>query len=63
MRTIEITVSPDGQSKVETKGFAGASCQAASKFLEHALGKVAHERLTEEFYQQAGHQQSLQQGA
>ena len=39
LKTIEITVSPDGQSRVETKGFAGAECRDASKFIEQALGK------------------------
>jgi hypothetical protein len=35
---IEVIVSPTGETKLQTKGFAGASCQQASKFLEAALG-------------------------
>lgn len=63
MKTIEITVAPDGQTKVETKGFAGDSCRDASRFIEQALGKAANEQLTAEFYQAAGQMQTLQQGA
>ena len=54
--TIEITVKPDGQTVVETKGFTGASCRDASRFIEQALGKRESEPLTAEFYQQAAHQ-------
>ena len=49
-RTIEITVSPDGKTTVQTKGFAGSSCRDATRLLERALGEVSEERLTPEFY-------------
>ena len=62
MKTIEIVVSPTGQTRVETKGFTGAECRQASEFLEKALGQRTGERLTSEFYQQATQQQSLQEG-
>jgi hypothetical protein len=61
-RTIELIVSPQGETRIETKGFAGASCQAASRFLEQALGARADEQLTAEFYQPEVVQQRLQQG-
>lgn len=47
---IEIVVSPDGQTKVETKGFIGASCREASRFLEEALGQKTAERRTAEYH-------------
>ncbi|MBX7165914.1 MAG: DUF2997 domain-containing protein [Pirellulales bacterium] len=47
---IEILVSADGQSRLQTRGFAGESCQEASRFLEAALGQVASENKTAEFY-------------
>ena len=50
MKTIEITVTPNGQTQVETKGFEGSSCRQASEFLERALGRSIDERLTSEFY-------------
>jgi hypothetical protein len=48
--TIEVVVKPDGTSVVETKGFHGRDCMAASRFLETALGAVQRDRLTVEFY-------------
>jgi hypothetical protein len=51
MKTIEITVSPTGEAKVETKGFTGGACREASRFLEQALGTRTTESLTTEFYQ------------
>jgi hypothetical protein len=62
-RVIEITVSPTGQTKVQTRGFAGSSCRDASRFIEQALGERTSEQLTAEFYQgQATQRQSAQQG-
>lgn len=51
MKIIEIIVSHQGESRVQTKGFAGSECQEASKFLEQALGERQGEQLTAEFYQ------------
>ena len=50
MKTIEITISPTGESRVETQGFTGSSCREASGLIEQALGRVTSERLTAEFY-------------
>jgi hypothetical protein len=56
MKTIEITVGPKGETKVETKGFSGTECRQASHFIEEALGQRTAEQPTAEFYQarQAG---------
>lgn len=51
MPQIEIVISPQGQSKVETKGYQGAACRAASQFIEVVLGLIGEERLTPEFHQ------------
>ena len=51
MKTIEILVSPEGKTTVQTTGFAGPSCQDASRFIEEALGQRTEEKLTGEFYQ------------
>ena len=48
---IEIVVSPQGQSRVATRGFVGSSCREASQFLESALGRRVGEKLTAEFHQ------------
>ncbi len=60
---IEIIVSPDGQSRVETKGFAGSDCREASRFLEEAMGRRTSEQLTHEFYQQQTQAQQTKEGA
>ena len=63
IKVIEIIVSPTGQSKVQTKGYTGSTCQQASKFIEQALGTRTGEQLTSEFYQVAGTQQVAQEGS
>ena len=50
-RVIEVTVSPQGDVTVQTKGYAGSDCRTASQFLEQALGIVTGDRPTAEFYQ------------
>ena len=37
-RVIEVIVSPQGETTVQTKGYTGGDCLQASKFLEQALG-------------------------
>lgn len=61
-KTIEIIVSPAGETRVETKGFAGPSCREASRFIEETLGKPGGETLTAEFHQQASSSGQVQQG-
>ena len=58
IQTIEIIVAPNGQSKVQTKGFTGSSCRQASQFIEQALGQQTTEQLTVEFYQQVSQSQT-----
>ena len=53
MKTIELTIKPDGRTVLETKGFAGAECREASRFLEQTLGRATAEQLTAEFHQTA----------
>jgi hypothetical protein len=60
-RIIEVVVSPTGETTVQTKGYAGADCLQASRFLEQALGVGTAERTTTEFYQSDPAQQQVQQ--
>ncbi len=62
LKTIEIIVAPNGQSKVETKGFTGSECRDASRFVELAIGQQTNEILKSEFHQTATAQQQVQQG-
>ena len=61
MKTIKITVSPKGQARVETTGFAGGECREASRFVEQALGTRSAETLTAEFHQGQQSDQELRQ--
>ena len=63
MKTIEIIVTPAGQTRVETKGFSGSDCRAASRFIEQALGTRTHEQVTPEFYATQSPPQNVQEGA
>jgi hypothetical protein len=62
-RTIEVIVSPKGETTVTTKGFAGSSCREGSKFIEQALGQQTSEHLTPEFHQIQQVEQNAQQKA
>jgi hypothetical protein len=60
-RIIEVTVSPQGETTVQTKGYSGADCVQASKFIEQALGTPTADRKTSEFFQEAPAQQQVTQ--
>jgi hypothetical protein len=60
-RVIEVTVSPKGETSIQTKGYVGSDCLQASKFLEQALGVVAKEVKTGEFFNTAQTEQHLEQ--
>jgi Protein of unknown function (DUF2997) len=60
-RIIEVVVSPQGETSIQTKGYAGGDCLQASKFLEQALGIATAEHKTSEFYATAPSEQRLQQ--
>jgi len=49
-RTIEVIVSPTGETTVQTKGYTGNECFQASRFLEEALGVKTADKPTGEFY-------------
>jgi hypothetical protein len=60
-RMIEVTVSPTGETTVQTVCFVGGDCLNASKFLEEALGVGVSERKTAEFFETTANQQQIQQ--
>jgi hypothetical protein len=63
MKTIDITISPKGETKIETKGFTGSECRIASQFVEVALGKKTSEQMTGEFYDAQQASQDLRQSS
>lgn len=56
-KIIQVIVSPSGETKIETTGFSGSSCQEASRALEEALGAKTGETLTGDYYAATGEQQ------
>jgi hypothetical protein len=60
-RIIEVIVSPTGETTVQTKGYAGADCLQATRFLEQALGVTTADAKTAEYYEAAGNEQQVQQ--
>jgi hypothetical protein len=60
-RTIEITVSPTGEIRIEAVGFVGTSCQQATQALEQALGTRKHFQPKPEYHRQSrrSHHQRL----
>jgi len=60
-KIIEIIVSTDGRTSVQTLGFSGPSCREASKSIEDALGLRIAEHRTAEFYQAQTIDQQQQQ--
>ena len=48
--TIEIIVSTNGSTRMTTHGYAGTSCQEATRELERALGLVTQEQKTAEYF-------------
>ncbi len=61
-RTIEITVSPQGDISIKTAGFAGGACRDATRDLKRALGVAGREHLLPEFYNQVSNGEQLRQG-
>ena len=62
MKTIEIIVSTNGETTVQTKGFTGSSCRDVARSLEQALGVVLSDKPTAEMYQTATTDQQIRQG-
>ena len=51
MKRIEVTVAPDGESKVEAFGFSGNECRSATNAIRKGLGVDTNEQLKAEFHQ------------
>ena len=60
-KVIRVIVGPQGETRVETKGFSGGECRDASRFIEQALGQPVNELLTAEFYQTESAEQQIRQ--
>jgi hypothetical protein len=61
MKSIEIIIDPRGQARIESKGFTGSACKAATAPLERALGLVQSDTPTAEMYQTQSNQHQAEQ--
>ena len=51
LEEIEITIDPDGRTRVQVRGVPGADCVALTAALEEKIGALSGERVkTAEFY-------------
>jgi len=50
VKTIEILVSPEGDIRLVTHGFAGEACRNATHALERALGIIQMDQPTDEMF-------------
>ncbi len=48
-KRIKVTIEADGTPTIETSGFVGAECEAATKALEESLGARVSNVRTREF--------------
>ena len=60
-KIIEVTVSPTGETTIQTKGFTGEECRQSSRNLELALGIKISEKLTNEFYAESKNTEEARQ--
>jgi hypothetical protein len=54
-REIEISIGPEGDVHISTKGVRGKACLELVKFLEESLGEVTDRKLKPEYYEQEVH--------
>ena len=60
-RRIHVRVSPIGDITVEADGFHGSGCEAATKAIEEALGKVRERSRKPDYWRQSNRHQNRQQ--
>ena len=53
MAEIIVTVTNMGDVTIHAKGYSGNSCEAATKFIEDAIGKVTNRKATPERFESA----------
>lgn len=51
MREMIVDIGPDGEVRIETRGFSGKSCISESQFLKELLGRQTAKELTPAYWQ------------
>ena len=54
MKEMIITILPDGEIKIETKGFKGQSCVEETKAIKAMLGQETAQELKATYYEKNG---------
>ncbi len=52
-RSIEITITPTAVIQIDAVGFKGPDCEAATRFLEEALGTIGIRQKKPEYHQRS----------
>ena len=52
-RSVEVCIATDGSIQIDAVGFKGSDCEAATKFLEDALGIAGQRQRKPEYHQRA----------
>jgi hypothetical protein len=52
MAKMSITITPNGDVKIQIEGIKGKKCVDFSKAFEEALGEVSDRKFTSEYYQE-----------
>lgn len=52
MAKMTVSISPNGEIKVQIEGIKGKSCVELTKEFEEALGEVINKKFTSEYYQE-----------
>ena len=61
-RSIEIIVAPTGEVRIDAVNFKGADCEAATRFLEEALGTPGPRQRKPEYHQRQNTRQQQKLG-
>ena len=61
-RSIEIIVAPTGEIRIDAVNFKGVDCEAATRFLEEALGTAGDRQRKPEYHQRQSTRQQQKLG-
>ena len=61
MKTIIVTVAPNGQTQIAADGFTGNECRTFTAFLHDGLGQIEQEQLTPAYFEAEAHLASQQE--
>jgi len=54
LKELIVTIMPDGEIKIETKGFTGKACVTETEAIKALLGEETSRELTPTYYEKEG---------